>query len=250
MAIIGYDVFKEMITIDTYKIGKNIALLRKARGLTQQQLAETLGVTNKAVSKWETGEGLPDISVLPALAAALQTTTDSLLSAGEAKEDEEHPIETYILQKRLASYKMHCLVAAMACVLGVLLAWVIWAETQTLYAVAVGLILQIVGLMWYEIRRISVNAELQAYNSKAEKPVDNPLPRRRFYALTVWLWSILPIWCTFSGQFYPMRLPFVFLQRILPKEFLPHLVSVVIYALFCTAFSVCLSLPWNRQKKR
>ncbi len=239
-----------MIIIDTYKIGKNIAQLRKARGLTQQQLAETLGVTNKAVSKWETGEGLPDISVLPALAAALQTTTDSLLSTGEAKVDEERPIEAYILQKRLASYKIHCLIAAMACVFGVLLAWVIWTESQTPYAVAVGLILQIAGLMWYEARRISISAELYAYNSKAEKHVDNPLPRRRFYALTVWVWSILPIWCIFSGRFYPMYLPLVFLQRILPKEFLYHLVSVTIYVLFCTAFSVCLSLPWNRRKKK
>lgn len=58
-----------------------IATRRKALGLTQQQLAEKLHLTNKAISKWETGEGLPDISVLKDLAAALQLSTDELLGA-------------------------------------------------------------------------------------------------------------------------------------------------------------------------
>jgi transcriptional regulator with XRE-family HTH domain len=58
-----------------------IATRRKALGLTQQQLAEKLHLTNKAISKWETGEGLPDISVLKDLAAVLQISTDELLGA-------------------------------------------------------------------------------------------------------------------------------------------------------------------------
>lgn len=68
--------------MDAKKIGTLIAASRRARGLTQQQLAEELGVTNRAVSKWETGQGLPDIALLPALAAALGITVDELL-AGE-----------------------------------------------------------------------------------------------------------------------------------------------------------------------
>ena len=53
--------------IDSQKIGQFILEKRKSFGYTQQQLAEVLGVTNKAVSKWETGEGLPDISLFPVL---------------------------------------------------------------------------------------------------------------------------------------------------------------------------------------
>ena len=68
--------------MDAKKIGALIAATRRARGLTQQQLAAELGVTNRAVSKWETGQGLPDIALLPALAAALGITVDELL-AGE-----------------------------------------------------------------------------------------------------------------------------------------------------------------------
>ena len=69
--------------MDAKKIGAFIAVARRARNLTQQQLAEKLGITNRAVSKWETGQGLPDIVLLPDLAAALGVTVDALL-AGEA----------------------------------------------------------------------------------------------------------------------------------------------------------------------
>ena len=46
------------------KLGLNIAFYRKDRGLTQMQLAELLDITNQAVSKWENGKGMPDVSLL------------------------------------------------------------------------------------------------------------------------------------------------------------------------------------------
>ena len=63
------------------EIGARISKLRKERGFTQKDLADFLGVTDKAVSRWESGTGNPDISVLPKLAKLLGTTTDYLLSA-------------------------------------------------------------------------------------------------------------------------------------------------------------------------
>ena len=63
-------------------IGLYIQILRQQKNLTQQQLADQLGVTNRAVSKWERCEGLPDISLLLALAEALDTTVDALLRGG------------------------------------------------------------------------------------------------------------------------------------------------------------------------
>jgi transcriptional regulator with XRE-family HTH domain len=63
------------------KVGAYIMILRKARKYTQQGLAEKLGVSHQAVSNWERGESMPDISMLPKLAALLGTTTDNLLAA-------------------------------------------------------------------------------------------------------------------------------------------------------------------------
>jgi len=61
-------------------LGETIYQLRKAKGLSQSELAELVGVSNKAVSKWETYEANPDITLLPLLAVSLGVTTDVLLS--------------------------------------------------------------------------------------------------------------------------------------------------------------------------
>ena len=55
--------------MDMEKTGTYLASLRRGRDMAQQQVADILGVSNKTVSKWESGAGLPDIAALPALAA-------------------------------------------------------------------------------------------------------------------------------------------------------------------------------------
>ena len=50
--------------MDQIKIGKFISELRKEKGLTQKELADKIGVTDRAISKWENGRGMPDISLL------------------------------------------------------------------------------------------------------------------------------------------------------------------------------------------
>lgn len=63
-------------------IGQYIQFLRKQKHLSQKDLAEELGISFQAVSKWENGENLPDASILLELADVLNTTTDKILSAG------------------------------------------------------------------------------------------------------------------------------------------------------------------------
>ncbi len=62
------------------KIGENIRALRKARGFTQEQLADMLGISFQAVSKWENNASMPDISLLPVIAKELGTSIDQLFS--------------------------------------------------------------------------------------------------------------------------------------------------------------------------
>lgn len=66
--------------MDVEKVGKTIAYLRKRAGYTQKDLANRIGISDKAVSKWERGQGLPDIAYLRKLSILLDTDTDSLLS--------------------------------------------------------------------------------------------------------------------------------------------------------------------------
>ena len=68
--------------MDQKKIGQYIAIKRKAQGLTQAQLAELLGVGDKAVSKWERGLSLPDVSKYQELCKVLEVSLNELF-AGE-----------------------------------------------------------------------------------------------------------------------------------------------------------------------
>lgn len=68
--------------MDQIKVGKFIAALRREKGLTQEILGKRLGVTNKTVSRWETGSYMPDIELLIPLGEALGISVNELL-AGE-----------------------------------------------------------------------------------------------------------------------------------------------------------------------
>ena len=65
--------------MDQVKIGKFISERRRETGLTQAQLAEKLGITDRAVSKWETGKSLPDASIMLELCGLLNITVNDLL---------------------------------------------------------------------------------------------------------------------------------------------------------------------------
>lgn len=71
---------KDVIFVNSYVTGTAIKNLREKQNLTQGQLAEKIGVSDKAVSKWETGKGLPDVSLLKPLAEALSISVIELMN--------------------------------------------------------------------------------------------------------------------------------------------------------------------------
>ena len=71
------------------KIGKFISELRKEKKLTQKALADKLGVTDKAISKWENGRGMPDVSYLRLLCETLDISLNELLSGEKIKEEDK-----------------------------------------------------------------------------------------------------------------------------------------------------------------
>ena len=67
--------------MDQIKIGKFIASCRKEQGITQASLAEKLGISDRAVSKWETGKSMPDSGIMLELCAFLKINVSVRLSA-------------------------------------------------------------------------------------------------------------------------------------------------------------------------
>ena len=82
-------------------IGKFIAVLRKSQGMTQKELAERLGVSDKTVSHWERDESAPDISLIPVIAEIFSVTCDELLR-GEKSSAKAEPSTLYYNEKMLS----------------------------------------------------------------------------------------------------------------------------------------------------
>ena len=77
---------RALMTKQTF--GATISALRKERGMTQLELARQMGVTDKAVSKWERNLSFPDVASLPKLAEVLGTSVDELLEVKTAAQEE------------------------------------------------------------------------------------------------------------------------------------------------------------------
>ena len=80
------------------KIGKFIAHLRKEKKLTQQELAQKLGITDRAISKWENGRGMPDLSLLIPLCKELDVSVNELLSGEYLKEISKEKYEESVIK--------------------------------------------------------------------------------------------------------------------------------------------------------
>ena len=114
------------------KTGAYLASLRKGRDMTQQQVADILGVSNKTVSKWESGAGLPDIGALPALAALYGVTADDIL-AGETRpravsdDNVQREVETYLERRGKLRFQIGYAATVMVMAVGLLFRYASWA---------------------------------------------------------------------------------------------------------------------------
>ncbi len=106
----------EVISVDLQRIGTFLSVLRKEQGLPQEQLGEKLGVTNKTVSRWETGTYLPPVEILQSLSALYGVSINELLSGQRlseqqyiafAEENMKSVIRTssFSLKEKMAFYK-------------------------------------------------------------------------------------------------------------------------------------------------
>ncbi|MBQ2901456.1 MAG: helix-turn-helix domain-containing protein [Agathobacter sp.] len=114
-------------------IGQFIAVLRKANGLTQQELADKLNVSNKAVSRWERDESAPDITLIPALAEILGVTCDELLKGeritySEQVDKREAKVEKQVkslIQREISKYRIILWIALALVVVGFVMPFVL-----------------------------------------------------------------------------------------------------------------------------
>lgn len=116
-------------------ISDRIQQLRKAKGISQEELADKIGVSRQAVSKWESEQSIPDTEKIIALSDYFETTTDYLLKGIEPVKD---------LKKKHSSVLFSVGATALNAV-GLLLSIAVWIEYQTIFAVIIGPIFMLIG---------------------------------------------------------------------------------------------------------
>ncbi|MGG7214299.1 helix-turn-helix domain-containing protein [Clostridium nigeriense] len=115
-------------------ISKRIQEQRKIKGLTQEQLAESLNVSRQAVSKWESNQSLPEIDRVILMSEIFNVSTDYLLKGITIEDSKNNNLKDYSL------------LGTIFISIGLILTITLWYEYQTSLSIAIGLIIQIIGI--------------------------------------------------------------------------------------------------------
>ena len=173
----------EVIIMNQIKIGKFIATLRKEKDLTQEQLGEKLGVTNKTISRWENGNYMPDIEMLSILAKEFDVSINELISGerlllDDFKKAADNNLvtalnnSTFTLKEKIAFFKKKWLREHIATII---LCVVVWIGIMLLIALnnsyaLLGAIGSILAMLFYVVlyNRMMAYVENHAYRATSD----------------------------------------------------------------------------------
>lgn len=195
--------------MNSTKIGCFIAECRKEKQITQQELADMLNITNKAVSKWETGNGLPDIALLTQLATVLGISVDEILrgekkaasavvEGASANADTEKQINSsadlmlnYLVHKAIDKFQMMAIVSIIISFIALIVQFSIWSETKNLTGWFFGCWLDICSTgVFYYYERLMKN-QIRDYNASAERKINAKEIRQKYLIGLFILWGIM-----------------------------------------------------------
>jgi len=223
--------------MNSEKIGGFITSCRKTKGLTQQKLADELGITNKAVSKWETGLGIPDVSLLPALSELLGVTVDELLM-GEFKADKNNEdkkmkshkssdsseLALYLVNKGIIKFKNYVLLSVLFAVIGVSIPYFIWNETKDYTGFIFGVWFEICSFGVFYVTYSIMKNEIKTYNRMYSNEIDYNVYSNIYIKINMWFWILPPL-----VVFISMIFDCLSIHSLIMKFF----VTVIFYVICC-----------------
>ena len=210
-------------------LGAFLAVLRKAQGMTQKELAEQIGVSDKTISHWERDESAPDISVLPVLADIFGVTVDELLRGeklpqGDTTSDTLSPKGEkqlkYLMEKNFHKCKRGVLISVFTMIFGALLAILLYEWFAAPLSLIVGIFLSASMLI---LGIFSGNFEF------ALKSADFPPEMLIFYRKKLKYWMVAAILC--DATLLLFVLPLALSYSLLPLGLLlqlPALAALVV----------------------
>lgn len=156
-------------------IADRIQNLRKNKGISQEQLADKIGVSRQSVSKWESEQSTPDIEKVILMSDFFEVTTDYILKGIEPADG----------GTKKPDMRIFALVGTGVNVIGLIAAIMVWIEKREPIAVAIGLMIMAVGCMIFGIGKLA--------------GPDNRKTSCVFGILNVWTLSLIPLSCTFNA---------------------------------------------------
>lgn len=156
-------------------IADRIQHLRKSKGISQEELADKIGVSRQAVSKWESEQSIPDIEKIILLSDYFETTTDFLLRGIESVQE---------LEKKYSA-AVFAVAGTILNAIGLVSSVVIWIERQMVFAVGVGLVIMLLGTGIFLIG--------QLIDTK-----DKRKAKYLFILPNIWILLFIPLSCCFN----------------------------------------------------
>jgi len=178
--------------------GEFICQLRKERKLTQNELAELIQVTDKAISRWEVGDGFPDVSILPKLAAVLGVTVDELLSGKRKENIAKSDISS---KSNFITYSIICnIIIVFGYLLSVALFFVTEMRNNNWFSFIFLILFTVVGLVIYLL--IRNRYLIQCKYTNEDKIVIFRFSRLLYFTIFITSFAFLPIIIPLTNQLF------------------------------------------------
>lgn len=156
-------------------ISERIQGLRKAGGLSQEELADRLGVSRQAVSKWESGQSTPDLEKVIGLSSFFSVSTDYILKGTEPEPPGIQP------GKKEGDAYVFAIAGTALNLVGLIISAMIWYEKQTAAATAAGLIFMVLGCMVFAIGMAQGEADSRVR------------AKELFFRINIWVLDFIPL---------------------------------------------------------
>ena len=161
-------------------LADRIQQLRKRKGISQEELADRIGVSRQAVSKWESGQTSPDLEKIVLLSDYFEVTTDYLLKGVLPTPAQTGPDQTASVQSA-PGVQIFTMAGSALNLIGLIAAAMIWYERQTAAATAAGLILMVAGCVVYGTGILRADGEAKGRAKKT------------FWSVNVWILPFIPL---------------------------------------------------------
>ena len=203
-------------------IADRIQELRKSKGISQEELADNIGVSRQAVSKWESNQSAPDIDKIIALSDFFEVTTDYILKGINTINYKDKSEDTMQF-----SANIFYMTGTASNIIGLIAGLVVWKIWQNAFAFLIGAIFMIYGFIAMFLAENIIKLTCPKLLSKIRKYI------YKYIMINNWFWIFAPVFLLTNGLFTLLNI----ITSTPINIGLSNIIAVIIYIIICSAVS-------------